>query len=153
RIGPDGIITTVAGTVTNGFSGDGGQATDAMLNLPEGVAVAPDGSLYIADYGNSRIRRVGPDGIISTVAGTGQAGFGGDGGPGTQALLFEPEGVAVAPDGNLYIADFKNHRIRRVAKFLPGFSFGDTVISSATGSELYRFNVTGRHVQTVDAFT
>ena len=114
RVGPDGIISTVAGNGTSGFSGDGGPAQGAALRRPQGVAVAPDGSLYIADTGNARIRRVGPDGIIRTVAGNGTVQFGGDGGPATQAGLGNPVGVAVSPDGGLYIADTGHHRVRRV---------------------------------------
>ena len=115
RVGPDGIITTVAGTDVPGFGGDGGPATQATLDYPQGIAVGPDGSLYIADSGNNRIRRVGPDGIITTVAGTdGSQGFGGDGGPATQARLAGPWGIAFGPDGSLYIADSGNQRIRRV---------------------------------------
>src|SRR5439155_1692857 len=105
RMGPDGIITTVAGNGTFGFSGDGGPATQAALRFPQDVAVAPDGNLYIADTGNRRIRRVGPDGIITTVAGNGTNGFSGDGGAATQAALSHPPGVAVGPDGSLYIFD------------------------------------------------
>ena len=71
RMDPDGIITTVAGNGSRGYSGDGGLATQAMLNNPNKVAVGPNGSIYISDYGNRRIRKVGPDGIISTVAGNG----------------------------------------------------------------------------------
>jgi RHS repeat-associated protein len=114
RVGANGIITTFAGTGNAGLSGDGGLATLATLRTPSGVAVAPDGSLYILDQGNSCIRRVGPEGIITTVAGTGVAGFSGDEGPATQAALNGPNGIAVGPDGSLYIADQANRRIRRV---------------------------------------
>ncbi len=116
RVSPDGIISTVAGTGDYGFSGDGGPATQAKLNNPKGVAVAPDGSLYIADSYNNSIRRVTTDGLISTVAGTGDPywGFSGDGGPATQARLAEPDRVAVAPDGKLYTNDLYNSRIRQV---------------------------------------
>ena len=114
RVDASGIITTVAGTGTPGFSGDGGPATSAMLSDPHGVAVAPDGTLYIADRSNHRIRRVDANGIITTVAGTGAYGFSGDGGPATLAQLNEPFGVALGPDGSLYIADTFNHRTRRV---------------------------------------
>ncbi len=83
RVGSNGIITTVAGTGFAGFSGDRGLATQAQLHSPVGVAVGSDGSLYIADADNNRIRRVGPDGIITTLAGTsGTGGSAGDGGPG-----------------------------------------------------------------------
>ena len=71
RISPDGIITTIAGTGEEGYSGDGGPATAAQLALPEGVAIAADGGLYIADYRNNRVRRVAPNGTITTIAGNG----------------------------------------------------------------------------------
>ena len=90
RVGPDGIIITVAGNGISGFSGDGGPATQAALSAPFGMAVGPDGSLYIGDRNNRRVRRVGPDGIITTVAGNGQSGFSGDGGPATQAAFSGP---------------------------------------------------------------
>jgi RHS repeat-associated protein len=114
KVDPDGIITTVAGTGVQGFSGDGGPATQAQLTLPEAVAVGPDRSLYIAAPSSQRIRRVGPDGIITTFAGSGVQGFGGDGGPAPLAQLRNPDGVAVAPDNGVYINDRANRRIRRV---------------------------------------
>jgi sugar lactone lactonase YvrE len=108
-----GIIRTVAGTGTPGYSGDGGPATDARLTAPADVAVGPDRSVYIADVENHAIRRVDPSGSIVTVAGTGTPGFSGDGGPAVRAHLNRPGGVFV--EGNLlYIADTYNHRIRRV---------------------------------------
>ena len=109
------IINTVAGNGTSGFSGDGGPATEASLNTPVAVAGGPDGSLYIADYLNDRIRRVGPDGRITTVAGSGVGGFSGDGGPGVAARLNRPYGIVAGSDGSLFIADATNHRVRRVA--------------------------------------
>jgi len=112
KVDPDGIITTFAGTGTSGFGGDGGPATLAQLGTILSLAIAPDGSLYMADQGNFRIRRVGTDGIIETVAGTGVPGFSGDGGPATRAGLDNPRGIAVGQDGSLYIAD--NARVRRV---------------------------------------
>ena len=120
RVGPDGIITTVAGSGATGFreagfSGDGGPATQARLNFPGGVAVDEKGNLYIADTNNYRIRRVGPEGIITTLAGTGKGGFSGDGGPAAQASLDSPIGVAVDAAGSVYIADAGNDRIRRVS--------------------------------------
>jgi RHS repeat-associated protein len=125
RIAPDGVITTIAGTGTAGFSGDGGPATAARLNLPIGLALAPDGSLYVADTNNNRIRRVAPDGTIATVAGTGVAGFSGDGGLATAAALWGPRGLALGPDGSLYVSDTFNNRIRRIAP--------DGTISTAAG--------------------
>ncbi len=109
-----GDISTVAGTGTGGFGGDGGPATSAQLNFPTGVAVDSSGNLFIADTGNDRIRKVDTSGNISTVAGTGTPGFSGDGGPATSAQLNFPAGIAVDSSGNLFIADAENHRIRKV---------------------------------------
>jgi sugar lactone lactonase YvrE len=114
KVTPAGIISTVAGTETSGFGGDGGPATSARLAYPEGVAVDGAGNLFIADADNDRIRKVTAAGIISTVAGTGNFGFSGDGGPAASAQLFHPEGVAVDAAGNLFIADTYNARIRKV---------------------------------------
>ena len=108
------IITTIAGTGEFGFSGDGGPATQAQIVAPLGVAVDGAGNLYIADSDNRRIRKVDSAGTITTVAGTGEFGFSGDGGPATQAELYRPYGVAVDGAGNLYIADSDNRRIRKV---------------------------------------
>jgi sugar lactone lactonase YvrE len=109
-----GAITTVAGTGTPGDTGDGGQASNAELFEPTAVAVDPSGNLYIADYDNQRIRMVTPTGVISTVAGTGNYGFSGDGGLATSAQFNQPEDIALDTSGNLYIADFYNNRVRKV---------------------------------------
>jgi sugar lactone lactonase YvrE/uncharacterized caspase-like protein len=114
RVTPDGTITTVVGTGLAGSSGDGGPATDAELNYPTGLAVGSGGAFYIADTGNSRIRRVDADGTITTVAGTGEEGYTSDDSSADTAALAVPEAVAVDPDGVLYIADTGNDRIRRV---------------------------------------
>ncbi len=111
KVTPAGIITTIAGNGTPGFSGDGGAATDAQLNRPRGIALDAAGNLYIADYLNSRIRMVS-NGIIRTIAGTAGYGNGGDGGFGTSALLNFPAGVAVDSSGKVYIADTQNNAIR-----------------------------------------
>lgn len=107
-------LRTLAGTGAVGFSGDGIPATSATLWNPAGVAVGPDGSVYLADLHNNRIRRVAPDGVITTVAGTGAGGYNGDGIPATTANLSNPTGVAVGPDGSLYLADREVFRIRKV---------------------------------------
>ena len=115
KVDASGTITTIAGTGTLGYSGDGGPATSAQLANPNGVAVDNSGNLYIADTDNQRIRKVtASDGTISTVAGTGTMGYSGDAGPATSAQLNVPSGVAVDSSGNLYIADTYNQRIRKV---------------------------------------
>jgi hypothetical protein len=111
---PEGTIDAFAGTGEPGHAGDGGPATEASLQRPSALTLGPDGALYIADTGNAVVRRVGADGVITTVAGNGERGYAGDGGPATGARLRTPEGVAVAADGTLYIADWNDHRIRRV---------------------------------------
>jgi uncharacterized repeat protein (TIGR01451 family) len=109
-----GIITTIAGNGVAGFSGDGGPATSASLNFPNGVAADPFGNVYIADPNAQRIRRVAADGIITTIAGTGVYGFRGDGGPALFAELGAPPKVRVEPSGNLLLSDVANGRIRKV---------------------------------------
>jgi sugar lactone lactonase YvrE len=115
KITPDGLISTVAGNGNRGFGGDGGPATSAQLFFPFGIAVDAAGNLYIADSFNNRIRKVTPAGIISTIAGNGTTGSGGDGGPATSAQLNQPADVALDAAGNLYIADVGNMRVRKFA--------------------------------------
>ena len=114
RVNSEGLISTIAGTGESGFSGDSGPAVAAHLSNPSGVAVDDSGNLYIADSGNNRIRRVDSNGIITTIAGTDDGGFSGDGGPAVAATLHYPYRVIVNASGDLYIADAFNHRIRRV---------------------------------------
>ena len=109
-----GTITTVVGDGKPGYSGDGGPATKASLYDPRGVALDSAGNLYIADFGNNQIRKMSGT-TVTTVAGNGDYGFYGDGGPATRAALTEPWGLAVDSDGNLYIADTYNNRIRKVS--------------------------------------
>jgi uncharacterized protein (TIGR03437 family) len=110
----NGTITTIVGNGTAGFSGDDGPATSAQLNHPQDVIVDPEGNLLIVDSYNHVIRKVA-NGIITTVTGTGIGGFNGDNGPPTSARLNDPSGVAMDTDGNLYIADNSNNRIREVS--------------------------------------
>lgn len=110
------VITTIAGTGTEGFSGDGGLAVAAALNKPIGIGVDDSGNIYIADTRNARIRKVNPKGIITTIAGTGIPGNLGDGGLATAAQLYTPTDVAIDHKGNIYIADIKNNTIRKVDK-------------------------------------
>jgi sugar lactone lactonase YvrE len=122
-----GTITTVAGTGPRGFSGDNGPATKARLNWPQGIAIDAAGNVFIGDSANNRVRKVSPDGIITTVAGTGVEGLSGDGGPATEArlgggLLF----LALDGAGNLYLSDTGHHRVRKVSP--------DGIITTVAGS-------------------
>src|SRR5207244_1030345 len=101
---------------------DGGQARASQLQQPAGIAVAPDGTVFIADLGNHRIRRIGPDGIITTIAGNPEKagnswkpGYSGDGGPAIKAKLYWPTSLVLAPDGSLYFSDQGNYVIRRIS--------------------------------------
>ncbi len=116
RVDPNDHILHVAGTGVLGFSGDGGAATSAQLDFPTGLALTSSGALYVDDSFNNRIRRVSPDGVITTVAGTGTAGFSGDGGPAVDAALNAPSGIALGPGGGLYIADQANNVVRVVTR-------------------------------------
>lgn len=122
RIDPQGRAWHVAGTGVAGFSGDGGPATDAEVDFPTGLALGPGRVLYISNTDfldpsiNNRIRMVDPSGVITTVAGTGDAGTGGDGGPATEAQIFAPSGLASGPNGRLAIADQGNNLVRTVSR-------------------------------------
>ena len=124
-----GVIRTMAGTNQRGFSGDGGSAVSAAFHQPRAAAVGPDGTVFIADTFNHRVRRVDPGGAVTTLAGTGQAAFSGDGGPAAAAALHWPHGLAVdSAGGGLYIADSANHRVRRV-------DLASGIITTVAGSD------------------
>ncbi len=127
--GPAGapIIHTLAGTGTQGYSGDHGEANAATLSRPRGLAVDGTGAVYVADAGNNRVRRISVDGVITTVAGTGEAGYSGDGGPARAARFSAINGLAVDTTGNLYIADGGNHVVRKVTA-------ADGVVSTVAGT-------------------
>ncbi|MFP5041021.1 T9SS type A sorting domain-containing protein [Parasediminibacterium sp. JCM 36343] len=142
KVDVNGIISTVAGNGTTGYSGDGGQATSAELSEPLGVAVDTLGNLYIADFGDNRIRKVNKTGIISTVAGNSTRGFGGDGNAATLALFSEPNGIAVDKFGSLYIADNDNYRIRKVNI--------NGIVSTIAGDGTFKFSGDGRAATTAE---
>lgn len=135
QITPSGVISTIAGNGTAGFSGDGGNAAAAQLKYPTSAVKDASGNLYIADSDNHRVRKVSPAGIITTIAGTGTGGFGGDGGPATLAQLNYPSEIAVDRVGNIYIADQSNYRIRKVS--LDGTILTVAVLSAAPGRGPY----------------
>jgi YD repeat-containing protein len=194
-VGPDGLIRTVAGTGVKGLTGDGGPATQAQIGEVRGLDVAPDGSLYFTDSAYNVVRRIGPDGIISTLpiaganapwgldvdangqvyfteyssprvrrigvdgavvmlAGTGTYGYSGDGLQATRAQFNQPYGVLAAPDGTVYVADYGNHRVRRIgAQSLSGLNPDELLIAAEDGREVYVFDLTGRHRRTLDGLT
>jgi len=119
QIDSDGIMRTIAGSLTLGFSGDGAPALGAKFSLGSwpgwgGIALDDEGGIYVADTANNRIRRIDKEGIVRTVAGNGLGGFGGDGGPAAQAQIRWPGGIARATDGTLYITSLIDHRIRKI---------------------------------------
>src|SRR5438309_1320675 len=126
-------LSQTINTVAGGGAGDGGDATIANLNSPAGVAVDSSGNLYIADLGNERIRKIAAaTGIITTVAGNGVLGFAGDGGAATSARINSPASVAQDASGNLYIAEYANHRIRKVTA-------ATGIITTVAGNGIYSF--------------
>jgi DNA-binding beta-propeller fold protein YncE len=120
------IMSTVAGTGAQGYAGDGGAATQALLNNPFDLAFDPAGTLCFSDTYNHCIRRIDGNGVIRTIAGTGESGFSGDGGPATQARMNQPYGIVIDRSGNIYVADRLNGRVRRI-------DGGSGVITTLTG--------------------
>ena len=114
KVDASGTISTVAGNGSDGYSGDGGPATEASLSGPLGVVADESGNVYLADYNNTRVRKVDASGVITTVAGNGEYGFSGDGGPATEANFSRPAAVFLDSSGNLYVVDHDNNRIRKV---------------------------------------
>jgi sugar lactone lactonase YvrE len=114
KVNAGGVITTIVGTGTAGFSGDGGPASSAQISNEWAIGLDSSGNLYVADAGNNRLRKVNTSGVISTIAGNGLPGFSGDGGPATAAELFGLLGVAVDGAGNIYIGDTMNERVRKI---------------------------------------
>ncbi len=150
KVTPDGIIHTIAGTGEPGFSGDTEDATKAQLNEPRGLALAADGSLYIADQGNNRIRRVTPEGIIFTVVGDGADALE-TGSLADDVQLNAPDGIAFGKDGALYIATMDT--VFRVAPGVPELSENENLIPSTDGAALYKFDNRGKHLATIDTMT
>ncbi len=153
KIDINGVNTLVAGDYVSGFSGDGGPAKSALLQNPNGIAVDKFGNIYFADTGNLRTRKIDIDGIITTVAGTGERGYSGDGGSATAAKINRPYGVAVDQGGNIYIADSGNNRIRKITlatAFAPADPGDMTFAEEGFG---YTFSLDGKHKQTVDLDT
>jgi sugar lactone lactonase YvrE len=134
KVTPGGTISTFAGTGTAGYSGDGGSATLARLYAPTGIEVDSSGNVYIGDAGNHTVRKVVPGGTISTVAGTGTAGYNGDGIAATSARLYGPNGVALDRRGNLYITDTSNNRIRKVTPGGTISTYAGTGVAGYTGN-------------------
>jgi uncharacterized protein (TIGR03437 family) len=142
RVAPSGTISTVAGTGVAGFTGDGGPATAAQLRAVSGVAVDAAGIVYISDWGNERIRRVDRDGIITTYAGTGAAGIAGDGGPAIGAQLNIPTGLTFDADGNLYVADLANIKVRKISPpSTPAIRLTDSGVAAFFGQASFSSNM------------
>jgi streptogramin lyase len=115
RIGVDGVLTTIAGTGVSGFTGDGGPALQGTFNKPHEIRFDANGDLYIVDMVNHAVRKIEmKTGILTTIAGTGQPGYSGDGGPAVKAQFKQPHSIQFGPGGDLYICDIGNHVIRRI---------------------------------------
>ncbi len=155
KITPDGKIDVIIGPTS--FSdplGDGGLAVNARIDSPRGVIATDDGLVYIADSGNRRIRKITPDGIISTIAGNGTPyGFDGDGRAATQTNIGSPGGFARSPQGELYFSEANYARVRKISPALPGLGDTELAIASEDGSEIYVFSFEGRHLRTLNAMS
>jgi sugar lactone lactonase YvrE len=143
KVDTNGIISTVAGNGVAAFAGDGGMATNASLNSPNGVAVDAAGNLFISDTDNNRIRKVDTNGIITTVAGTGVGGYGSDGGPALDASFDNPKGIVLDGLGDLFIADYLNSRIRKFAFQGPSLLISNVSMSNVGSYDVVVSNIYG----------
>ncbi len=135
KVDTDGVITTIAGNGISGFSGDGGLAVNAQIASPIGVAIDNLGNIYFCDYLNQRIRKINSEGIISTIAGNGVAGFSGDGTSAASAQINLPQGITSDDSGNIYFADRANNRIRKISS--------NGIISTYAGTGIEGFSGDG----------
>lgn len=156
KVGRNGLIRTVAGSGSGGFTGDGGPATAARLNSPASLAVLADGSFYVTDVGNRRIRFISSDGNVSTFAGTGALAtipIEPDGTPVLNSTLTRPFGLALFPDGNLAFSDSLDQTVEQAVPDLPGFLGEEIFIPSRASEEVYVFDSRGKHLRTLHALT
>lgn len=153
RIVPSGVIDTIAGDGSRGFAGDGGPALEASLDRPSGVTSGRDGRVFIADTGNDRVRQISLGGQLNTIAGNGQDGPGGDGGPAVEAELDFPSGLVATQDGRLLVVDTGNRAVRQVSSAFASLEVGEEAIPSADGNETYVFDADGRHLRTLDSLS
>src|SRR5216683_2264068 len=169
KVDTTGIITTIAGTGTQGFSGDSGPATAARLDSPQGLALDTNQNLYIADTQNHRIRKIAATtGNITTIAGNGTQGFSGDAGPATSASIDSPTGLSVDTSSNVYLADTHNHRIRKITAIAgtsaTGYNGDNTTATTATlalphgltidpAGNLYLADTANHRIRRIDATT
>jgi hypothetical protein len=153
KVDTNGIISTVAGNGVAAFTGDGGPATNASLCNPYDIALDSLGNLFISDSCNNRIREVGTNGIITTVAGTGVGGYGGDGGPALDATFNSPAGLALDGLGDLFIADSSNARIRKFALQGPSLLISNVSVGNAGSYDVVVSNIYGSVTSAVAALT
>ena len=133
KVTPDGIIRTIAGNGTGGFSGDGGPAIDAEIDQPSNICIDGGGNIYFADWFNNRIRKINPAGMITTIAGTGVAGYSGDGAAATAAELNQPVGIVTDHTNNLFISESAGNRIRKINASGTIFTYAGTGIAGFSG--------------------
>ncbi|MCU7806000.1 MAG: hypothetical protein KZQ96_22720 [Candidatus Thiodiazotropha sp. (ex Lucinoma borealis)] len=152
-INTEGLVATVAGSGQVGFSGDYILATDAQLNYPSSIRVLENGSLFIADTDNHRIRLVGPTGIITTFAGIGISPNANDIGPATEAGFAHPLDIAFSPSGKVFISDSERGTIRSIGLTLDGYTGRSFKVPSLDGTELYEFDEYGKHQKTLSTMT